>query len=104
MNVIVKATCVLHNFLRRRDGASSDSLPYMEHDDVDVEQDGIVTQGTWRRESPGALRCPGRLGTNNAARQAMELRERFAEHFLSPEGALPWQAGVVRRGERGAHE
>lgn len=101
VDAIVKATCVLHNYLRRRDGTSADRLPYLECGDVDSEEDGAVRRGAWRREAAGALNCSGRLASNNATREAMELRERFSDFVLSPEGAVPWQDKVVRRGSQG---
>ena len=101
VDVIVKAATVLHNFLRRRDGTSTESLPYIGPDEVDAEHDGQIRRGAWRAqaESAGALQCPGRLGSNNAAREVMGLRDRFADYFASPEGSVPWQDRVVRRGE-----
>ena len=103
VNNVVKAACVLHNFLRRRDGMSSDALPYINSDDLDIERNGEITRGLWRQQTAGALRDTGRLGSNNANRQAIDLRERFAQHFLSPEGAVPWQDSVVRRGLLSGH-
>ncbi|KAJ8371645.1 hypothetical protein AAFF_G00303650 [Aldrovandia affinis] len=69
----VKATCVLHNFMR------------------------------WTAESPAAerqapkpvdLQPIRRVGTNNATREAIHVRETLASYF-SAEGAVPWQDNVA---------
>lgn len=96
VHAIVKATCVLHNFLRRRDGVSNDR-PYIGNDDVDRDEGDT---GAWRAQEEGScLTNIGRLGANNPARGAVALRNRFADYFVSPEGMLPWQDSVVRRGQ-----
>ena len=95
---IVKASCVLHNYLRRRDGISNDRR-YIADGDVDADDSGHLTRGAWRHEdSESCFRNIGRLGSNNSTRRASELRERYAAYFVSPEGSVPWQDGVVRRG------
>lgn len=66
----VKATCVLHNFMR-------------------ADADGPVpaVRGAAAEEPlPGV----GRMGANNAPREATDTREVFMAHFCE-EGALPWQ-------------
>ena len=106
VDAVVKAATVLHNFLRRRDGTSTESLPYIGPDDVDAEHDGRLRRGAWRAqaETAGALQGHGRLGSNNTARAAMGLRDHFADFFLTPEGSVPWQDRIVRRGELGVCE
>lgn len=98
VDAIVKATCVLHNFLRRRDGVSSDH-PYMESSDIDEEDEDPDRPRT--EDESGALRALRNQSSNNATREAKEARERLADFVLSPEGALPWQERVVRRGQLG---
>ena len=98
VDAVVKATCVLHNYLRRRDGTSSDRR-YIGDGDVDFEDSGHLTRGAWRHEgNDSCFRNIGRLGSNNSTRRASELRERYAAYFVSPEGSVPWQDAVVRRG------
>ena len=99
VDAVVKASCVLHNFLRRRDGVSNDRL-YISQGDVDMDVEGRVVRGAWRREAASqGLADIGRLGSNNPARGATDLRERFARYFVSREGSVPWQDAVVRRGQ-----
>ena len=61
----IKATCILHNFLRASAG-------------------GQVLRRAAAPEEP--LPDLGRVGTNNGARGAIGVREVF-----SGEGAVPWQ-------------
>lgn len=70
----VKATCVLHNFLRmtaQTPGAG-----------------GSIT-GSEVEPLPGL----GRVGANNSAREAIRVRETFSA-FFSTEGVVPWQHNV----------
>ncbi|XP_067270790.1 uncharacterized protein [Pseudorasbora parva] len=66
----VKATCVLHNFMRQ-----SSEAPAVR---------GVV-QG-----SEDSLQSLGRVAANNSAREAIRVRESFMAHF-SAEGAVAWQ-------------
>ncbi|RXN10421.1 nuclease HARBI1 [Labeo rohita] len=66
----VKATCVLHNFMRR-----SAEAPAVR---------GAV-QGT-----EDSLQSLGRVAANNSAREAIRVRDSFMAYF-SAEGAVPWQ-------------
>lgn len=64
--LITKTACVLHNYVRRRDGYRfSDTLT------------NVI---------PSADRVSS--GTTQVAREA---RDKFANYFLTPEGRLPWQ-------------
>ncbi|KAK0140169.1 Protein ALP1-like [Merluccius polli] len=68
---IVKATCMLHNFLRW-DGNTG--LP-----------------GGASSEPSLGLQSAPRFGTNNATRDAVAVREKFAAYFMSPAGRVHWQ-------------
>ena len=94
VDAIVKAACVLHNFLRRRDGESSETRHLTEHAAHDRHDGSAVEIG-----GSSGLTDVMRLGSNNAARQAFQMRERFADYFISPEGSVPWQDNVVNRGQ-----
>ncbi|RXN29863.1 nuclease HARBI1 [Labeo rohita] len=71
----VKATCVLHNFLWRTTGTVRYPLT--------PAADGEAS----------ALQNVSRVGSNNAAREAMHVRESLADYFCA-EGAVPWQPQV----------
>ncbi|KAL0177586.1 hypothetical protein M9458_026480 [Cirrhinus mrigala] len=68
---IVKATCMLHNFLRK--------------DVLTAPAPTLTTE-----PSLGMQNAP-RLGTNNASRDAAAVRDKFAEYFISPAGRVPLQ-------------
>ncbi len=72
MDACVKATCVLHNFLRRSTNMIRTPIP--------SAGDG---------EAAG-LQEVTRMGSNNATREAIRVREKFMTYF-STEGAVPWQ-------------
>ena len=70
----VKATCLLHNFLRQTTPAAAvaGSVPGGEVEPL-----------------PGL----GRLASNNAAREAIRVWETFTSYFTS-EGKVPWQENI----------
>lgn len=70
----VKATCLLHNFLRQTTPAAAvvGSIPGGEVEPL-----------------PGL----GRLASNNAAREAISVRETFTSYFCN-EGTVPWQENI----------
>ncbi|XP_072301720.1 uncharacterized protein [Eucyclogobius newberryi] len=67
----VKATCLLHNFMW---ATAPEHVP------------GAWGAGAQEEPLPGV----GRIGANNASREALRVREAFKAHF-SEEGAVPWQ-------------
>ncbi|KAM4565928.1 uncharacterized protein PAE49_009774 [Odontesthes bonariensis] len=70
----VKATCVLHNFLRRNITRRQ-------------PQTGPSTSGD---TDPSGIFPVRRVGSNNATREAIRTREKFVDYF-SNEGAVSWQ-------------
>ncbi|XP_033978104.1 protein ANTAGONIST OF LIKE HETEROCHROMATIN PROTEIN 1-like [Trematomus bernacchii] len=74
----VKATCVLHNFLRRKTIGRRSRTPLADSTD---------------EATPTLLDAP-RMGSNNATRRSIQLRETFSSYF-NEEGAVPWQQYVV---------
>uniref|UniRef100_A0A3B3T7F3 Zgc:194221 n=1 Tax=Paramormyrops kingsleyae TaxID=1676925 RepID=A0A3B3T7F3_9TELE len=72
VDACVKATCVLHNFLRR--STNSTRMPIPSAGDGEAAGLQEVT----------------RVGSNNPTREAIRVREKFMTYF-STEGAVPWQ-------------
>ena len=71
----MKATCVLHNFMRRTTPppiALRENIPVGEVDPL-----------------PGL----GRVAANNSVREAIRIREAFTSYF-SAEGTVPWRDNV----------
>ncbi|XP_051983245.1 uncharacterized protein LOC127644220 [Xyrauchen texanus] len=68
----VKATCLLHNFLRCSEGREAPAARGAGH--------------AGEEPLPGL----GRVAANNSSREALRVRDVFMAHF-SAEGAVPWQ-------------
>ena len=96
---MVRASCVLHNYLRRRDGVSNDRR-YIDADEVDRgDREGNLVCGPRRAQCEAlGLRDAGRMAANTHTRAAAGAHDRFAEFFVSAQGWLPRQKAVVRRG------
>ncbi|XP_034080600.1 uncharacterized protein LOC117551727 [Gymnodraco acuticeps] len=77
----VKATCVLHNFLRRKTIGRSSRTPVVP----------VVAESS--DEAP-TLRDAPMMGSNNATRRSIQLRETFCS-YLNEEGVVSWQHKVV---------
>ncbi|XP_030215697.1 protein ALP1-like [Gadus morhua] len=71
----VKATCILHNYMRwdgeGEDGPRTPTVP-----------------------SQGAVQSIPRVGSNNASREAVAVRETFNCYFSSLPGRVTWQDGI----------
>ena len=76
----VKATCVLHNFLRRK------TIGRKSRTSVEESTDEAP-------DTPTLCDVP-RMGSNNATRRSLQLRENFCSYF-NEDGAVPWQQTVV---------
>uniref|UniRef100_A0A9J7XNE0 DDE Tnp4 domain-containing protein n=1 Tax=Cyprinus carpio carpio TaxID=630221 RepID=A0A9J7XNE0_CYPCA len=71
VDVCVKATCVLHNFLRRSTNSTRTSIPSAGHGEAAGLQET-------------------RVGSNNPTWEAIRVWEKLMTYF-STEGAVPWQ-------------
>uniref|UniRef100_A0A3Q1GW95 DDE Tnp4 domain-containing protein n=1 Tax=Acanthochromis polyacanthus TaxID=80966 RepID=A0A3Q1GW95_9TELE len=78
---IIKATCILHNFLHSAEG---DQNP---DDDEPGEEVGESILAPIRN-----------LRGNRASAEALRVRDAFHQYFNSPAGQVPWQYAHVRRG------
>lgn len=89
---VVKASCVLHNFL-----IEQAQLPEAYVDEMDYF--GNIVEGAWRTEVQGVqLDCLAPTHARNYTRNAVTCRDTFAKYFCSPAGAVPYQwakAGCV---------
>ncbi|KAK4885102.1 hypothetical protein RN001_001373 [Aquatica leii] len=87
---IIKATVVLHNFLRTV--RANDSY---FHNIVDNEnQSGEVTPGLWRTEIDGFenIQCQG---SRNYSHEVTRIRDELCIYFNSSAGSVPWQDGMI---------
>ncbi|KYN50010.1 hypothetical protein ALC62_00037 [Cyphomyrmex costatus] len=93
---IILALLVLHNFLL----TSEEELPiYQRRYNVYELIDKEGPHGAWRREMPALniLQRIGRLGGNNAAANAIRLRNNLKDYFVSEIGEIEWQYEAVTR-------
>lgn len=90
---IVRATAVLHNYLRKTDGGAASDGRYMPPHMLDYvnEETGVMQEGSWRHDCPpdGALQNLSRGRFRSA--YGKEVRDRFKNYFLTEEGSVPWQ-------------
>ncbi|KAK5647765.1 hypothetical protein RI129_002657 [Pyrocoelia pectoralis] len=78
---IVKATCILHNFMRCKTMIGSGGI-------TDEEEASLIESGALDDIQPTNRR--GRVA-------AYEIRNKFANYFNSPNGSVPWQSQRIHR-------
>lgn len=101
VELIIKATICLHNYLKITDlNESSSSLycPAGYGDYIDLK--GELQDGQWRSEitSNAAFSELEYLGRRNSKQTAIKIRDMFCDYFSSEYGELPWQYRIVNRG------
>lgn len=79
---IVKAACVLHNFVINKEGIDEDLLKAVEKK-IDVLDSRIRSLNTSRRY-------------NHPATSAVVIRNFWMKYFNSPAGSVPWQERYVK--------
>ncbi|XP_072025329.1 putative nuclease HARBI1 [Amphiura filiformis] len=99
----VQAAIVLHNWLRKNSVKSYCPPKYVDH----VGINGEIINGEWRDEAArmpsGSSSClqnidKRHMASNNHTESAVEIRESYADFFISPNGEVEWQHRHVRRG------
>ncbi|XP_049511354.1 uncharacterized protein LOC119463812 [Dermacentor silvarum] len=86
-DIIVKATCVLHNFLSSNAASTYCPPGYADFQDMF----GTVSSGTWR-QGPESTAVFGleKSKAHNCTRVANAVRQEFLKYF-NDEGQVPWQ-------------
>ena len=79
--------CILHNVLRRRE-----ALTYTPDAFVDSDNG----PGAWHTNSTALVNIVA-SGSRRSATDAVEMRDRYADYFLSAEGALDYQLDYIQR-------
>ncbi|XP_049808975.1 uncharacterized protein LOC126252150 [Schistocerca nitens] len=87
--VTLTAVC-LHNFLRRNAAARNQYTPHGSFDSFDL-QTGEMIPGTWRRDDTASVFISAQNIPRKAASTNKQIRDEFANYFLSPRGSVPWQ-------------
>ena len=81
---VIKACCVLHNFLRETSAYTDRSTLQ-----VDLQGNVLIPEG-------GPIMNVAYMRGYHSAKDALQTRELFKTYFTSPEGALPWQLERIR--------
>lgn len=86
-DILVKAACALHNWLRCTSGRT-----YFPPSAVDVEDcnTGEVIPGSWREEVTPLLNARVVSSAKNYSQEVKRIRNRYAQAFMN-ECAVPWQ-------------
>lgn len=90
---VVKTTCALHNWLRK---TSTPINPYIQKDMLDVEvwEEGRVQRGTATQHPHTGLQEIRNSATNYYAREAGEVRNYYAERFVTTD-VVSWQWKMI---------
>lgn len=93
--LIVLASCALHNFLLKRKESRSFYAPPGVFDTEDSV--GNFQSGNWRNDGfPTNNMLPiSQQGSNSRSVRANAVREGFKKYFLTTEGELSWQYRVI---------
>jgi hypothetical protein len=86
---LIKATCVLHNWLGQ---STMSTFPGVTDGMLDVEDwvEGRIIPGCWRQVKAERMKNATFLHSNNYRRNANHVRDKYAEMFCSSE-VVPWQ-------------
>jgi hypothetical protein len=100
---VVKAACLLHNFLRTSDGATTTTARYIPPRYTDYYDDnGDVVDGSWRqRPNNNMLPLAVQHGKGrNYSANAKLISDRLTRYFISDIDSLPWQRDYIHRGRK----
>ena len=89
VELIVLATCALHNYLR----AASTSEVDTEGDTDDPETHEVIP-GQWREMPQPQGLVPLKTQGNHSAQIARSVRDKFCKYFTTPSGAVEWQWNI----------
>lgn len=88
---LVVAACVyLHNFLRSSLHSRKSYSPPGTFDSEDKDT-GETISGSWRKEINNNMFASLQKQARNSTLEAKQVRDEFAQYFMSPEGMVPWQ-------------
>lgn len=91
--IVVECGVLLHNFLRRSRTSTSTYAPTNMFDRYITGEDGKLTQvdGSWRHDEPLTSCTPLSAIPRRSSNLSKEIRDEFAEFYISEEGKVPWQ-------------
>ncbi|XP_067944974.1 uncharacterized protein [Watersipora subatra] len=91
---LVRAMCVLHNFLRTVNDTSYTPPGYLDI----PNPDGSITPGFWRSQTQPPSDQPNRTQLRRGGTaEAAGIRDRLVQYFSSPQGSVPWQDAHINK-------
>ena len=90
---VVKASCILHNFVQTTNTKQMDERPIQNLQDEGASY-------FMDSEVHGSLQRVTNVGGNRPTGEALRVRETFKDYFSSEAGRIPWQQNIVQRGRR----
>ena len=93
--LFTKAAIALHNYLR-----TTEASVYCPPGFTDGEDgEGNMLDGAWRSETSTdeGLQRIGQMAGNRYGQSAAEVRQRYRDYFLTPEGEVSWQYNHIHR-------
>ncbi|XP_037577053.2 uncharacterized protein LOC119459316 [Dermacentor silvarum] len=91
---IVKALCVLHNFLMHRSAEGDDAYCGPGYSDS-INGFGLRRSGHWRQQLVQPPLQVARTQARNFAQTARHVREIYADYFSSTAGSVSWQDAIL---------
>lgn len=89
---LVKAMCVLHNYLR-----AVKDMSYCPSGFGDITlPNGVIRDGFWRHGDPVPHLQGVRTTSRSSSNAAAEIRERISHYFVN-EGSVEWQYQHIHR-------
>jgi len=82
VNNIVKACCILHNFIRKREGTRCTMRNFEESIGLRNNTTNITTDDWTSNESTVRV---------NDQSSGYDLRDYLSRYFITPQASLPWQ-------------
>lgn len=91
---IVLTTIYLHNFLRKSKQSRNIYAPLGTFDSE--LQNGMIVEGTWRHDNTNLTSmCNLKKVPRKSSLHAQEIRQEFADYFMTDNGRLPWQDDIA---------
>lgn len=87
---VVTTIVCLHNFLKRSKLSRQTYAPPGSFDTEDKDS-GEFVPGTWRNNANGSVMMALQKQARNSTIEAKNVREEYAEFFVSSQGLVPWQ-------------
>ena len=90
VNVIVKASTALHNWLRKTSPASYTPPGFIDEECPRSD----LRLGTWRENTSGGAFENITSRNRNSTREAIKIRDNYC-HYFNNDGAVPWQDNAI---------